>query len=321
MKIKNLEIKNNVFPAPLAGISDRAYREIVREFGCEIAFTEMITVEGLIRHDRKTSHLLDIQDEKGIVAVQIFGNRPESFAEAAKILSTMNVHLIDINMGCPVKKVVGSNSGVALMKDPERAFEIVSAVKESVELPITVKIRSGWDANTINAVEFAQIVEKAGADAITIHPRTRVQQFRDRSDWTIIKAVKEAVKIPVIGNGDIIVPSDAVQMFEQTNCDAVMIGRGSLGNPWIFKNLIEYFNGKPIDEVDTFSPTLAERAELIRKHTLLMIQFKGERLGLLEMRKHSIWYTKGLRNARILRQALGQLDSLETLNQILAIIN
>lgn len=317
MKIGALEVKTNVFPAPLAGISDRAFRDLTREFGAELTFTEMISSEGLFRGDKNTTKLLDIENEPGPVSVQLFGNNPDSFAKAAVKLNSMNVQAIDINMGCPVKKVVNNSSGSGLMTQPQKAEQIVRAVKANTKLPLTVKIRSGWDAKTINAVEFSQMIEEAGADAIIVHPRTRAQQFRDKSDWSIIKAVKDTVKIPVIGNGDILKPSDGYKMIQETNCDGIMIGRGILGNPWLFANVIRAINGENLEILDQFFPSRNDRADIIWKHANILAKCKGERFGLLEMRKHAIWYIKGLNNARTLRFELGQMVTLEFLKNVL----
>lgn len=301
-KIKNIELKNNVVLAPMAGISNSAYRTIIKEMGAGLIYAEMVSDKAISYESKKTLEMLYMKEEERPIAQQIFGSDKESFVNAAKYIEkTMKPDIIDINMGCPVPKVAIKNqAGSALLKNPEKVYEIVSAVVASVNVPVTVKIRSGWDSNSINAVEIAKIVEKAGASAITVHPRTRAQGYTGVADWNIIKEVKENVKIPVIGNGDIKSCYDAKRMLEQTKCDAVMIGRGALGNPWLIKECVEYLeSGKEPTKI-----TLKEKMEMIKRHYKLLEETKNEKLALLEMRTHAAWYLKGLENSTKLKEAI-----------------
>ena len=315
-KIGNIEIKNNVVLAPMAGISNPAYMKIVEDLGCDFAITELLSSEAISRDNKKTIDMLNGIDKLNIkVAVQIFGSNPKVMAEAAKILvEKYNIKIIDINMGCPVPKVaISSNSGSALLKDPNKVYDIVSSVVKAVNIPVTVKIRSGWDNNSINAVEIAQIIEKAGASAITVHPRTRSQGYTGLANWNIIKEVKQSVKIPVIGNGDIKTVFDAKKMIEETGCDAIMIGRASLGNPWIIKDCIDYLEkGLLPKEV-----SLKEKIEMIKKHTNLLIETKNEKIALLEMRANASWYLKGIKGGNEIRREITSIKTKQDLFNIL----
>ena len=314
-KIGNVEIKNQVVLAPMAGISNSAYRQIIKRMGCGLIFAEMVSDKAVMYKNQKTLDLLYMTDEERPIAQQIFGSDKASFIEAAKhIYETMKPDIIDINMGCPVPKVaIRAQAGSALLRNPDKVYEIVKAVKEVVPIPVTVKIRSGWDAYNINAVEIAQICEKAGASAITVHARTRSQGYSGKADWRIITAVKKAVSIPVIGNGDIRTPYDAKKMLEETHCDAVMIGRGLLGNPWLIKQTIDYLE----KNVEPSEISLENRIEMIKEHFNLLLQTKGEKLALLEIRSHAIWYLKTIPNTGLLRQSLAKIESKEMLYSLL----
>ena len=290
-KIGNVEIENPIVLAPMAGISDSAFRRIAKEMGCGLVVAEMVSDKAIFYGSQKTIDMLYMKDEERPISQQIFGSDKKSFVYAAKYIEkTMHPDIIDINMGCPVPKVATrSQAGSALRKDPNKVYEIVKAVVESVDIPVTVKIRSGWDEKSINAVEIAKVIEKAGASAITVHPRTRAQGYSGKANWDIIKQVKENVSIPVIGNGDIKTCYDAKRMLEETKCDAVMIGRGLLGNPWLIKDCINYLNNQEIKEV-----TIDERLDMVLKHLNYLLEFKPERIAILEMRTHICYYLKNI---------------------------
>ena len=291
-KIGNLEIKNRIVLAPMAGISNTSYRKIIKEMGAGLIYAEMVSDKAICFENEKTFDLLKMSEEERPIAQQIFGSDKESFIKAAKIIEEqMHPDIIDINMGCPVPKVaVRAQAGSALLKNPDKVYEIVEAVVKAVSVPVTVKIRSGWDEKHINAVEIAKKCEEAGASAITIHGRTRAQGYSGKADWNIIKQVKEAVNIPVIGNGDVVSCYDAKRMLEETGVDAVMIGRGVLGNPWLIKECVEYLNdGKEPQEV-----SFIDKVQMMRKHYQLLTEDKPEKLALLEIRTHIIWYLKGM---------------------------
>ena len=295
-KIGNVELKNNVVLAPMAGISNSAYRTIIKEMGAGLVVCEMVSDKAIYYGSKKTIDMLYMTDFERPISQQIFGSDKETFVTAAKfIYENMKPDIIDINMGCPVPKVaVGAQAGSALLKDPNKVYEIVKAVVDSVPIPVTVKIRSGWDENSINAVEIAKVIENAGASAITIHPRTRKQGYSGHADWNIIKQVKKNVSIPVIGNGDITSPFDAKKMLDETGCDAIMIGRGVLGNPWLIKECIEYLdNGTLPSEV-----TIKDKVDMIKHHLDLLIKTKPLKVALLEIRSHAAWYLKGLPDAK-----------------------
>ncbi len=291
-KIGNIEIKNRVVLAPMAGISNTSYRKIIKSMGAGLIYAEMVSDKAITFGSKKTLDLLKMSDCERPIAQQIFGSSVETFVSAAKYIeSTMKPDIIDINMGCPVPKVaVRAQAGSSLLKNPDKIYEIVSAVVKSVSVPVTVKIRSGWDESSINAVEVAKSIESAGASAIAIHARTRSQGYSGTADWSIIKKVKEAVNIPVIGNGDIKSCFDAKRMLEETGCDAVMIGRACIGNPWIIKECINYLeNGI---EPTPISPK--EKIDMLKYHYELLEHDKGEKLANLEIRTHALSYIKGL---------------------------
>ena len=294
-KIGNVEIKNKLVLAPMAGICNSSFRRIVKEMGCGLIYAEMVSDKAIFYKNEKTLDMLIMTDEERPISQQIFGSDKESFVAAAKyVYENMKPDIIDINMGCPVPKVaVRAQAGSALLKNPEKVKEIVSSVVDAVPIPVTVKIRSGWDHNSINAVEIAKICEEAGASAICIHGRTRSQGYSGKADLFIIKAVKDAVSIPVIGNGDIIDCFSAKKMLEETGVDAIMIGRGALGNPWIFKEISEYLeNGIVLDK-----PSPIDRIDMCLKHIKYLSEIKTEKLVCLEIRNHIAWYLKGLKNS------------------------
>ncbi|MGN0628056.1 MAG: tRNA dihydrouridine synthase DusB [Oscillospiraceae bacterium] len=313
MKIGNIELPRTAALAPLAGVADRAMREISREFGACWTVGEMASSKGLSYGSKKSAELLEINEKERPTAVQLFGSEPETMAEAAKMALEYRPDAIDINFGCPVPKVAGNGGGSALMKDPELAGRIVKAVTSAVDIPVTVKFRAGWDSEHINAVEFAKICEENGAAALTVHGRTRMQMFAPPVDLEIIRLVKEAVSIPVIGNGDVDSPEAARRMYDETGCDLVMVGRGAMGNPWIFRRIEHYLKtGGLLPE-----PTPEERMSVLKKHVRLLCEYKGEYVGMREARKHSSWYIKGMRGAAEFRRECGELTTPEDLERLI----
>ncbi len=296
IKIGNVEIKKTAVLAPMASVADRAYRILNREFGASYTVSELISSKGLCYSDRKTEELCKITEKERPCALQLFGNEPEFMAKAVKIIEKYEPDIIDINMGCPVPKVAGNGSGAALMKDTALSAEIVRAVKAESKVPVTVKIRKGWDEDHVNAVEFAVAMEEAGADAVTVHGRTRNQMYSGKSDMNIIKEVKKAVSVPVIGNGDIASLDDALRMYDHTGCDLVMIGRATYGNPWIFKEIDSYFEGNPFTP-----PDLETRLETMLYHLRLAMSDKPEHIAIQEARKHFAWYLTGMYGAASFR--------------------
>ena len=312
MKIGNLEITENASLAPLAGVADRAFRELCRGYGAAYTVCEMASAKGISLGDKKSAELLSITETERPAGSQIFGNSPETMAIAAKKALEYNPDFIDINMGCPAPKVASSGGGALLMKDPVLAASIVKAVAEVSTVPVTVKMRSGWDDNNINAVELAKRCEDAGAAAITVHGRTKVQMYAPPVNTDIIRQVKQAVSIPVIGNGDVVDGLSAAKLMEETGCDMVMVGRGALGRPWVFSQINAYLD----HEVILPDPPVVERMRVMLKHIEALCQYKGERVGIREARKHAAWYTKGLHGAANYRARIGLISSIEELQQI-----
>lgn len=315
-KIGNVEIKNNVVLAPMAGICNSAYRRIIKQMGAGLIYAEMVNDKAIVHENKKTIDMLYMTEEERPISQQIFGSDVDSFVASAKMVyEKMKPDIIDINMGCPVPKVaVSAEAGAALLKNPEKIKEIVSAVVKSVPIPVTVKIRSGWDKNSINAKEVAKICEQAGASAICIHGRTRTDRYLGHSDWNIIKEVKESVNIPVIGNGDIKTVYDAKRMIDETGCDAVMIGRSALGNPWIILDTVNYLTyGILPKEI-----TKQEKIDMCIKHLNYLLEFKPEKVAVLEMRSHIAWYLKGVEGAREIKN---ELFKAQTKDEIINILN
>lgn len=306
MKIGNLTINGRAVLAPMAGVADRAFRETCVRFGAAFVTTEMISSKGLQFHDKKTASLMELGGAERPAAIQLFGDEPAVMAQAAQAAMAFSPDAIDINMGCPAPKVSGNGSGAALMKNPALCGEIVSAVRRAVEIPVTVKIRKGWDDTAVNAVEVAKICEAAGADAIAVHGRTRAQMYAPPVDWGIIRQVKEAVKVPVIGNGDVDSAQAAALLLERTGCDAVMVGRGALGNPWIFAQINAYLT-ESCRVVPP--PGLHERMAVMLAHVARMCELKGEARAMNEARKHVGWYLKGMKNAAEFRRRAGFLQT------------
>ena len=318
MKIGSLLLENNVCLAPMAGITDFVFRTMARKFGCGLCFTEMVSANGLIRNAKKTYRYLESSDADRPLGVQIFGADPDMLSEAVRILTGEGADSIDINMGCPVKKVLKTGAGAALMREPLRVARIVREVRKGTNLPLTVKIRSGWKRFGINAVEMAVIAEECGVDAVIIHPRTVEQGFSGVADWDLIASIKKRITVPVIGSGDVRGPEDAKRMLDSTECDGVMIGRGAMGNPWLFGQIIEYLKND-----GTFrTPTLGDREQVVREHLMMSIKHYGSDVGLKTFRKHLLWYTKGLRKGSQFREKMveiqGQSDLLEAVHRYFA---
>ena len=312
MKIGNLQISGIACLAPMASVGDRAFRELCSSFGCAYTVSEMISAKGLIYNNKNTFELMENSKNDTPFSIQLFGNEPKIMAEAAVKASLHGANMIDINMGCPVPKVVSNGCGSALMRDPELCGKIVRAIKDSISLPVTVKIRKGWDKNCVNAVEVAKICELNGADAIAIHARTREEMYTPGIDLNIIKAVKQAVNIPVIGNGDIKDEQSAALMLEYSGCDMIMIGRQALGNPFIFSRVNSYINYLRIIP----EPSISRKIEIMLKHIRLICKYKGELHGMKEARKHVSYYLKGLNNAAQFRKEAGQLETYDQLIEL-----
>jgi len=313
LQIGNVELANSYILAPMAGVTDLPFRLLCKEQGAGLLCMEMVSAKAIQYHNRNTKALLEIHPEECPVSLQLFGSDPDIMSEVAKSIEALPFAVLDINMGCPVPKIVKNGEGSALMKQPKLVHEIVKKTVRAIQKPVTVKIRKGFDDTSINAVEIAKIIEDAGGAAVAVHGRTREQYYSGKADWDIIRQVKEAVSIPVIGNGDVLSGEDAVAMQRETGCDGVMIGRGAQGNPWIFSELLEYERTGSIPA----RPSQQELTEMMLRHARLQMQYKGEYLGIREMRKHVSWYTKGLPNSAKLRAEINAVESYEELEKLL----
>jgi len=304
--IGDIKIKNKVVIAPMAGVSNIAFRTIMKEFGAGLIYAEMVSDKALSYRNEKTLNMIEVVEEEKPLTLQVFGGDIKSIVEGAMIIDKeSDCDIIDINMGCPVNKVIKNDAGAKLMLEPQKIYEIVKAVVQNVKKPVTVKIRSGWSSDTIYAVEIAKLCEKAGAKAIAIHGRTRSQMYTGKADWDIIRQVKESVNIPVIGNGDILSPEDAKKMLDVTNCDAVMIGRGVLGNPWLVKQTVQYLETGKYDNNINHN----EKIKHIIEHMNRLIDLKGEKIALLEMRSHAAWYIKGMKGATYVKREIAKVST------------
>ncbi|NLW92777.1 MAG: tRNA dihydrouridine synthase DusB [Syntrophomonadaceae bacterium] len=309
LTIGSLQLANRIISAPMAGVTDRAFRDLAREFGCGLTFSEMISDMGLCYTQQRTLRLADVSEEDGPVAVQIFGSDPETMGRGAAILVGLGAAIIDINMGCPTPKIVKNREGAALLTDLHLARSIIREVKAAVSLPVTVKMRKGWHDDEHTYIELGGIAEEEGAAAVTLHPRSRSQFFSGQAEWSAIKILKQQLAIPVIGNGDIMSASDACRMLEETNCDAIMIGRGAMGNPFLFREAVAL-----VEEGTIIEPaTIEERIGIAIRHLDLACRYKGEMVGVREMRKHFSWYTRGMRGAARIRGDINRADSRDEL--------
>lgn len=313
LQIGNVNIGGNLIVGPMAGVTDLPFRLLCKEQGADLIYTEMVSAKGIMYNNKNTEVLLEVEEKERPVALQLFGADPDILSEMAKRIEHRNFDILDINMGCPVPKVVNNGEGSALLKEPKLVGEIVKKVSRAISKPLTVKIRIGFDDTCINAVEIAKIIEQNGAAAVAVHGRTRAQYYSGKADWNIIRQVKEAVSIPVIGNGDVASPQDAKRLVDETGCDGIMIARGVRGNPWLFSQIKEYFATGIVPE----KPTVDEVIEMIMRHAKLQIAFKGDYVGIREMRKHVAWYTTGYPQSAKLRHAVNEIESLEQLNDLM----
>lgn len=312
MRIGNVEIEKTAALAPMAGVADKQFRELCKDFGAAFTVSEMVSAKGVSMGDKKSAELMMLSEKEHPSAIQIFGNDPETMAQAAVFALQMRTDIIDINMGCPAPKIIKGGAGSKLMCNPALAGKIVNAVVNAVNIPVTVKIRSGWDSDNINAVEMAVIAEQNGASAVTIHGRTKDQMYAPPINIDIIKQVKKAVSIPVIGNGDVTDIYSAAKMYEETNCDLIMVGRGALGKPWLFQQISAYMK----DGIVLPEPPVAQRMMIMLRHIESICNERGEKIGIREARKHALWYTKGLRGATEYRRQLSVLENIDELKEI-----
>lgn len=315
LKIGNIELNTNIVLAPMAGVTDITYRTICKEMGAGLVVTEMVSAKGLYYKDEKTKRLMKINEENRPVSLQIFGSDPEimAFVVEKYINERKDIDIIDVNMGCPTPKIVKNGDGSALMKTPKLAGEIINKIKKVSKKPVTAKIRAGWDSKSINAPEMAKILEANGADMIAVHGRTREQFYTGKADYNIIKEVKESVKVPVVGNGDIYTPEDAVKMLDLTNCDGVMVARGILGNPWLIMNIVKIFN----EDYNFYVPTVKDKIEMIRNHALMLTEELDEKVAILEMRKFAAWYMKGMKNSSETRNKINKITTAKEMSVVL----
>ena len=313
LKIGNVELENRYILGPMAGVTDLPFRLLCKEQGAGLLCMEMVSAKAIYYNNRNTESLLEIHPDETPVSLQLFGSDPKIMSEMAKRIEERPFAILDVNMGCPVPKVVRNGEGSALMKEPKLVYEIVSALVKAIDKPVTVKIRKGFDDDHVNAVEIAKIIEEAGAAAVAVHGRTREQYYSGKADWDIIRQVKEAVSIPVIGNGDVTSPQKADVLVRQTGCDGIMIARGAEGNPWIFSEMIHWEETGELPP----RPDKDEIREMMLKHARLQLEYKGEFCGIREMRKHVAWYTKGLKGAARLREKVNAVESLEELENLL----
>ena len=313
LKIGNVSLKNNLILAPMAGVTDLPFRLLCKEQGAGLLCMEMVSAKAIYFNNKNTEELLTIDDREPPVSLQLFGSDPDIISEMAKKIENRPFSILDINMGCPVPKVAGNGEGSALMKNPKLVEEIVSKTAKAIKKPVTVKIRKGFDDEHINAVEIARIAESAGAAAVAVHGRTREQYYSGKADWDIIRQVKEAVKIPVIGNGDVTSPEAARQLMETTGCDGIMIGRGAQGNPWIFRQILHWMETGEEES----KPDLEEVKAMILRHARMLVEYKGAYTGIREMRKHVAWYTAGYPNSAKLRARVNEIESLEALEHLI----
>lgn len=312
LQIGNVKLENNLVLGPMAGVTDLPFRLLCKEQGAGLLCMEMVSAKGILYNNKNTEQLLTIAEEEHPVSLQLFGSDPDIMSEMAKRIEERPFDILDINMGCPVPKVVNNGDGSALMKNPVLAGKVIEKTVHAIKKPVTVKIRKGFDDAHVNAVEMAKIAEESGAAAIAVHGRTREQYYSGKADWEIIRQVKEAVKIPVIGNGDILTAEDAIRMKEETGCDGFMIARGAQGNPWIFKQILHYFEtGEHLPK-----PSAEEMVDMILRHASMQLEFKGEYTGIREIRKHAAWYTSGYKHAAKLRSAINEVESFEELKEL-----
>ena len=312
MKFGNEVIKHGLVLGPMAGVTDKVYRKLCIEQGCEVTYTEMVSAKAIYYNNKKTDQLFTIDPCEKVAGIQLFGREPQLMADMAKKIDHDQVSFFDVNMGCPVPKVVNNGEGSALMKEPELIGEIVKALVKATHKPVSIKIRAGFSPETINAVEICKIAEANGASCVAIHGRTREQYYSGSANWDIIKEAKAAVSIPIIGNGDVFCGKDARQLFEYTGCDGVMIGRGAMGNPWIFKEIASFLAG-----IEYTEPTFSDIIDMILRHGELLVEHKGEAIAMKEMRKHVSWYTKGMKNSSHLREGINTLVNYDQLERLM----